>query len=830
MPVAMNTFWSNLGVVSGNLTATNQYDLWKGITFNDGFVCASQYDFFTHLGTNRYEFFKSYNSVDSNIVDETTFYQNTDNPNIWDYKTFYENAAQYLVPATSPTPTPSNTATPTLTPTPSSTPTPRTVLWAASNLNGGIEGYSISPSATTWTVASVNTSSANTINTMAYNGSIWAGAGTVNTGTTTNISFYSNNGYSWLTGTTFNPAFYSSTPRLETNGSIWLLGGNSTYTQITTSGFTNIGYSYDGINYSAGTITVQPGMSYPSGINCFGYDGNIWLAGCSSTGTTSQRTGIIVSNDGINWTGRTNSFFSGNVSNIIYANGKWAAAQSFGSSNNKFATSVDGINWTGSTIITSGALLGNNNISGLVYFKGKYVVSTNTTGATTYTIVYSYDGLSFSAATSTKPLIPSGVRTLATDGNVLVATSATGATGNVGETYISNDGINWSANTGSNFNTVFTGTSQVSNIISNVKTQPNPNPTPTPTTTPSNTPTGTPTGTPTPTPSSTPVPLFVAGGSGTTNKLAYSPDGLIWSASTNGNSIISTTAYSVAWNGSMWVAAGSGTNTLAYSYDGLTWSGSTNGNSIISGLVQSVAWNGTIWVAGGNGTNFLAYSNDGLTWSASTNGNSIFTASVQSVAWNGSMWIAAGSGTNVLAYSNDGLTWSGSTNGNSIFTTIGYSVAWNGSMWVAGGLGTNTLAYSNDGLTWSASTNGNSIMNNGAYSVAWNGSMWVAAGSGTNRLAYSNDGITWSASTNGNSIFTAGGFGTPSVYDVIWNGTKWVAVGASNPSGFSTSPAIAYSTDGLTWSAATNTSSVFGTNGGVYSIGSKPSPNLYPPR
>jgi hypothetical protein len=121
MPVLMNTFWSNLGVVSGNISATNQYDLWKGITFNDGFVCASQYDFFTHLGTNRYEFFKSYNSTDSNIVDETTFYQNTSDPEIWDYYTFYLHAAKYLIPAISPTPTPTTTAT--LTPTPSQTTT-----------------------------------------------------------------------------------------------------------------------------------------------------------------------------------------------------------------------------------------------------------------------------------------------------------------------------------------------------------------------------------------------------------------------------------------------------------------------------------------------------------------------------------------------------------------------------------------------------------------------------------------------------------------------------------------------------------------------------------
>lgn len=441
------------------------------------------------------------------------------------------------------TPTPTNTLTQTPTNTPSSTPSPQPVLWAASNLTGGLEGYSISPSATTWTTISVNTSSANTINTMAYNGSVWAGVGTVNTGTTTNISYYSNNGYSWLTGNTFSPAFYSSTPKLDTNGSIWLLGGNSTYTQIATSGFTNIGYSYDRINYSAGTITVQPGMNYPSGINAFAYDGSVWLAACSATGTTPVRTGIITSNDGINWTGQTNSFFSGNATNIIYANGKWAAAQSFGSSNNKFATSVDGINWTGATFITGGALLGNNIISGLVYFKGKYVVSTNTTGATTYTIVYSYDGLNFSAATSTKPLIPGGIRTLATDGNVLVASSATGATGNPQETFISNDGINWSANTGSNFNTVFTGISQVSTIASNVMIQPPPNPTPTPTATITQTPTLTQTPTNTLTPTNTETPTQTP----TPSSVPFSPSGVTnlqhWYMSDSGATISSWTNY-----------------------------------------------------------------------------------------------------------------------------------------------------------------------------------------------------------------------------------------------------------------------------------------------
>ena len=134
MSVNMNTFWSDLGVVGGVSGATNQYDLFNGLIFDDGYVTSSQYDFFNHLGTNRYEFFKSYNSVDPNIVDEYTFYQNTSDPNIFNFNTFYTYAGGFInyTPTTpTPTPTPSTTAiaiTPTPTPTKTLTPTPTSTL------------------------------------------------------------------------------------------------------------------------------------------------------------------------------------------------------------------------------------------------------------------------------------------------------------------------------------------------------------------------------------------------------------------------------------------------------------------------------------------------------------------------------------------------------------------------------------------------------------------------------------------------------------------------------------------------------------------------------
>ena len=353
--------------------------------------------------------------------------------------------------------------------------------------------------------------------------------------------------------------------------------------------------------------------------------------------------------------------------------------------------------------------------------------------------------------------------------------------------------------------------------------------TPTNTTTPTNTPTQTITQTPTTTqtptltPSpTTPVPVsefWVAIGLGT-NSLGYSLDGITWSASTNGNSILTDNAFNggVVYNGSRWVAVGGGTvNSIAYSNDGITWSGSTNGYGL-SEIGWSVAWNGSLFVAGMNTNqgNLFVYSSDGITWNGAGvplgNGNAFCIAS------DGTGFVAGGNFPSRLGYSNDGITWSASTNASVVFDTA-TAVGYDGVIWVAGGGVTiNSLGYSTDGITWSASTNGNSIFTSEVNGLAWNGSIWVAGGAGTNSLGYSTDGITWSASTNGNSVIN-------SVRSVAWNGSLFVAAG--NLGGGATQR-LAYSTDGITWSGSTNGNSIF-TNR-VWGVASKPAPELYPPR
>ncbi len=281
--------------------------------------------------------------------------------------------------------------------------------------------------------------------------------------------------------------------------------------------------------------------------------------------------------------------------------------------------------------------------------------------------------------------------------------------------------------------------------------------------------------------------LWVAVGSGA-GTIAYSLDGLSWNLITS-PSILSSGGYGVAWNGSMWIAVGSGfppsENNIVYSYDGINWS---NTSSTVFSAGFGVAWNGSMWVSVGYGVNSIAYSYDGLIWTGI--GTSIFSSQGNSVVWNGSMWVAVGEGTNSIAYSYDGITWYPVTFSTDIFY-ICNSVAWNGIMWIAVGQGPNTIAYSYDGVVWNGL--GNIIFtgpsNPGGYSVAWNGSMWVAGGRGVNTIAYSYDGLMWTPVSN---PYTTN---TDVVNGISWNGTMWIAVGEGPVT-------MMYSYDGLTWNSS----------------------------
>jgi hypothetical protein len=268
----------------------------------------------------------------------------------------------------------------------------------------------------------------------------------------------------------------------------------------------------------------------------------------------------------------------------------------------------------------------------------------------------------------------------------------------------------------------------------------------------------------------------------------YSNNGINWSKSESLSSLF-TTINKIAYNGKMWVAGGEGIDSsLAYSYDGINWTA----NGLVSYLnlfteVNALACNDFIWLAGGihsGGVTRLAYSYDGINWVSSVSGPNLFI-NISDFAWNGNTWvISCELNTNQVGYSFDGINWNVSENG--IECNQCYGLSTNGAMFIVGsnksGTYSNVLGYSFDGDIWDTSASANSIFNS-VKCIAWNKSMWVAGG---NTLGYSYDGITWSASAN--SLFS-------SYKSIAWNGNLWITCGAAGGE-------LAYSSDGINWTQA----------------------------
>jgi collagen type VII alpha len=292
----------------------------------------------------------------------------------------------------------------------------------------------------------------------------------------------------------------------------------------------------------------------------------------------------------------------------------------------------------------------------------------------------------------------------------------------------------------------------------------------------------------------------------------------------------------VIFNGTLWLACGSGANSLAYSYDGATWTGL--GTSLFSNIGNTIAWSGSIWVAGGIGTNSLAWSYDGINWTGLGVGS---YTNVLTVTWlghlgcfsavglsagvyyhlrsyDGKVWIrdsaslygvnilgavsnqsayahslhfkknviiALGNGGAVIATSQDsGQTWTSSS--TSVFTTTGNAVDFSGHLWVAVGSGTNTLADSLDAVDWTGHGTGVFSTSGNAVKYSTSDRRWVALGQGTNSIAWSIDGLTWLG--QGTSIFSTAGLSVVSASNSRWvaggSGTNAVAYTINVPGGW----------------------------------------------
>ena len=489
---------------------------------------------------------------------------------------------------------------------------------------------------------------------------------------------------------------------------------------------------------------------------------------------------MAYSADGITWFGRgttvaTGTPFTTQCNGIAYNGYIWVAV---GSGTNSLAYSYDGFTWTG---IASGVTNFSTGGFGVAWGKDKFVA----VGSGTNSTLYSYDGINWSISSTTTVFATQGF-------------------------CVAYNGLYW-----------------------------------------------------------------MAGGQGT-NTLAYSYEGISWTVVTTSTSVFLTACYGLAWNGIRWVCVGTGTNSIAYttSYSvtpptasgSFTVIASAAANFSTSG--NGVAWNGTRFVAVGTGTNSILYSTDGTSWTIASV-LTLFTTSGQCVMWSGNRWYAGGTGTsNTLAYSFDGITWTGlgiTTVGSTgtvraiaynskrpntislsrnivvaggsysggLLTTLAYStdtgnnwvactnaifgtsagtsfcycVATNGRIWLAGGAGSTTLGYSFDGIVWTAVTNATTIFSSNVKGLAWSPvlNLWVAVGSGTNQLAYSYDGINWIGVT-----LPSGGFSSSLGFDVAWGNDKFVACGGANNAN---TQKFYYSYDGKNWTLVTSTTFLYGAYG-----------------
>ena len=468
--------------------------------------------------------------------------------------------------------------------------------------------------------------------------------------------------------------------------------------------------------------------------------------------------------DGIQWNGLGTSVMT-EVIGIVWNGTLWVAVGH--KSNVPFiANSYDGINWTSKALSIFTTVIND------VAWNGKMFV---VVGSGTNSIGYSYNGIDWYAVTSISTSFTYG-RDIGWNGRMWVAGG--NSTHKIAYSY---DGIQWFTNATTVLDAVF-------GITYDGK-------------------------------------KWIAVGTGTTNFIADSVDGINWTG--RGKAFFTNECHGIASNGIVTVGAGYGGTTICYSYGNNVWYAVStpyitnarrvkwNGTMFIVTNVVSpsfvYSYNGINWntiessgigvgvcvahnnalenqivfkertyVAGGQGTNTLAYSFDGVSWRGL--GSGIFDSYCRGLTF-GNLWVSVGTYNNTIAYSYDGIQWIGL--GRTAIDSWGACAAYNGSLWLVGGSGTKKIATSTTGTSF---TGIDSPFSDACHSIAWNGNVWVAIGYFSPTMAWSTNGTTWTAVVNP-PITYAG-------MSVVWNGFMFVACGDGTNS-------LCWSIDGKTWTPGT---------------------------
>jgi len=256
--------------------------------------------------------------------------------------------------------------------------------------------------------------------------------------------------------------------------------------------------------------------------------------------------------------------------------------------------------------------------------------------------------------------------------------------------------------------------------------------------------------------------------------------------------------YSVCWSPQLklfaCVAGSGGTDRIMTSPDGINWTSRTSPNSIYNTIIWVQELSLFIAVSGNIGTDNITTSPDGITWTSRTTPNNIFTC----VCWSPELSLlvaVASSGTNNrVATSPDGITWTSRTSPA--------DNSWNGVCWSAelglfvavaySGTG-NRVMTSPDGINWTIRT---SPADNNWQRVCWSSELgiFVAVGeTGTNRVMTSTNGIDWTLRTSIGNRWK----------DICWSPELKLFVAVSDSG---TNNRVMTSPNGINWTSRTTNS------------------------
>jgi hypothetical protein len=261
------------------------------------------------------------------------------------------------------------------------------------------------------------------------------------------------------------------------------------------------------------------------------------------------------------------------------------------------------------------------------------------------------------------------------------------------------------------------------------------------------------------------------------NRIAYSSDGITWKYSNVAAAVI---WQGVAYGGGKFVSVGYSYGApniydhIMYSDDGITWAMSAVNSIPSNGFLYSVIYGADKFVA--VGVDKFMYSTDAINWTTATAPTTV-DQSWTSVTYGNGKFVAVSSTSatiNRVMYSPDGINW---TQAAAAAQLSWQAVTYGNGMFVAiANSGSNYVMYSSDGINWtSSSVEDEPNPERKTWStVAYGNGKFVALTSSQNLTMHSTDGITWSAITNsGSSDNTAGWAG------LAYGGNKFAAVASS---------------------------------------------------